>query len=277
MKILCSCIVCREVKSVKGIHTHYLIAHDEEYQKQHRKNSIIGNNSVVNNSANIVLKRQQKYLLQPKKCKYCDTVLPYEKRNLIFCNNGCAAKFQNKKRREDNWTLSDESKKSIGDSLRKNALLLGKTVKVITTNVCDNCKSEFVRNKHQRFCSVHCSMKFRNKKKREQRTDLVNYRDDCAFKFSIRDYSEEFDFVLIEQYGWYKAKNRGDNLNGISRDHMVSIRYGFDNNIPPEHLSHPANCRLIRHNDNVSKGSKNHITYEELLIRIEVWDKKYKK
>jgi len=110
---------------------------------------------------------------------------------------------------------------------------------------------------------------------REKRAALTNYRADCAFKFNLSDFKDEFDFTLIESYGWYKPKNRGNNLDGVSRDHAVSVRYGFDNNLPAAHLAHPANCVLMRHNDNVSKGKQNTMSYEDLLNRIEAWDKKY--
>lgn len=79
----------------------------------------------------------------------------------------------------------------------------------------------------------------------------------------------------MQNIGWYKAKNKGNNLNGVSRDHIISVKYGFENNIDPKIISHPANCQLLRHNDNVSKGKNNHITLQELLLKIEEWDKKY--
>jgi hypothetical protein len=110
---------------------------------------------------------------------------------------------------------------------------------------------------------------------RKNRSELVNYRANCSFKFNLKDFPNEFDFLLIEKHGWYLPKNRGNNLFGVSRDHAVSVRYGFDNNIPPEHLAHPANCVLMQHNKNVSKGIKNTISYEELLLKIETWNKKY--
>jgi len=110
---------------------------------------------------------------------------------------------------------------------------------------------------------------------RNKRSALANYRADCAFKFNLADYSAEFDFTLIESYGWYKPKNRGDNLTGISRDHSVSVRYGFDHNIPAEHLAHPANCVLMQHGKNVSKGKNISMSYDDLLNRIEAWDNKY--
>lgn len=110
---------------------------------------------------------------------------------------------------------------------------------------------------------------------RKNRSALENYRADCAFKFNLSDYPDEFDFTLIESYGWYKPKNRGDNLTGVSRDHIISVRYGFDNQLPAEHLAHPANCVLMKHGENVSKGKKIGMSYDDLLKRIEAWDKKY--
>ena len=108
-------------------------------------------------------------------------------------------------------------------------------------------------------------------------SNLKDYRHACGFKFNLADFPDEFDFSLVESYGWYKAKNRGDNLNGVSRDHMVSVSFGFSNGIDPSIISHPANCRLVRHNENVSKGAKCTFTLKELLERIEAWNLKYHK
>lgn len=100
---------------------------------------------------------------------------------------------------------------------------------------------------------------------------LNAYRQAAAFNFNLKDYPDRFNFSLIKKYGWYKAANRGNNLNGISRDHMVSVKYGFDNNIDPKTIGHPANCDLVRHSENSSKHSGCSITLEELLERIEKW------
>lgn len=139
---------------------------------------------------------------------------------------------------------------------------------------CERCDEVFSGTKKKRFCSRHCV----NSKRRElayDKNDLSSYRGLCSFKFGISSYPSEFDVSLVEKYGWYSAKNRGNNVNGVSRDHMVSVRYGFDNNIPPEHLAHPANCKLILHSDNVSKGKKCSITYDDLLVLIAEWDMRY--
>jgi hypothetical protein len=101
------------------------------------------------------------------------------------------------------------------------------------------------------------------------------YKKLCGFNFSLNSYPEEFDFSLIEKYGWYKAKNRGDNLNGISRDHIYSRDKGFENLIDPYIISHPANCQLLKHNDNASKNRECGIKIEELIEKIKMWNQKY--
>ena len=98
------------------------------------------------------------------------------------------------------------------------------------------------------------------------------YRLLCNFKFSLKLFAHEFDFSLGNKYSIYKAKNHGDNLNGIARDHMYSVKDGFLNYIDPIFISHPANCQLIRQFENASKGKKSSIIKEELQQRIIEWD-----
>ena len=38
---------------------------------------------------------KSKYLNNPKKCRYCNNILSYEKRNNTFCNSSCSASFNN--------------------------------------------------------------------------------------------------------------------------------------------------------------------------------------
>ena len=274
----CSCIYCKKEFPSKGLFTHV--------DRSHLKLNVYGsgnNGKYKEISENSKIKKQkliEQYLLNPSKCGECGSNLIFEKRYSKFCSRSCSATFGNRKREENGWKPSLEQKKKTSESLTGKIYNPPVLVKV----KCKECQNEFdyikhYTNREKSFCSKSCSTKFSNKKRsasnRNNKSALTNYRLDCAFKFSLKDYPEEFDFSLIEHHGWYKAKNKGDNLQGISRDHMVSIRYGFDNNLPSKHLSHPANCKLVRHGENVSKGTKNSITYEELLKRIEEWDKKY--
>ena len=148
--------------------------------------------------------------------------------------------------------------------------------KIYQEKKCPGCGNMFyVYHKNAKIsCSRSC---FLLPFKIERQGTLRDYRGMCTFKFALRDFPTSFDFSLVEQNGWYTAKNRGNNLNGVSRDHIVSVQYGFDNNIDPLIISHPANCPLLRHNDNVSKGKKSNMTIEELVLKIQEWDDRYRR
>lgn len=142
--------------------------------------------------------------------------------------------------------------------------------------VCPHCKNEFYTNDdHQICCSRICSKRYRDLKECVNKDKMSIYRNQCSFKFGISLYPDEFDFELIKKNGWYHAKNHGDNLNGVSRDHMYSVKEGFNNSVDPYIISHPANCQLMLHSDNESKHNKCSITLEELKKRVDFWNIKY--
>ena len=70
--------------------------------------------------------------------------------------------------------------------------------------------------------------------------------------------------------------NNGDNLGGVSRDHKISVKHGWEHGIPAEIISHPANCELMLHTENFAKKDKCSIELKELNDRIKEWNKKYK-
>lgn len=63
------------------------------------------------------------------------------------------------------------------------------------------------------------------------------------------------------------------NTKGCVRDHLLSRWFGFENNIPVWIISHPANCEIILHAENVKRSMTNDdlITLEELLVKISNW------
>jgi len=279
-KVECSCVICKKIYTVKGIHTHY----DRNHAlKEIRLKYSSGNNG----SYDIISKRiEQKkieqieeYIKSPNTCIICSNIFDFERRNNKFCSHSCSATFTNNKRKEDGWKLSDESKSKISSGVKTHNSIFGlkggRSVNPLLEQTCKQCDKVFYSKKIKLYCGVNCSKIIKKAEVESRRTPLQNYRANCAFKFSLKDYPDEFDFALIITHGWYKAKNRGNNQTGVSRDHAVSVRYGFDNNLPSEHLAHPANCILMQHNKNVSKGIKNTFSYEDLLIKIKEWDEKY--
>jgi len=127
-----------------------------------------------------------------------------------------------------------------------------------------------------RTLSDAVKLSFSNGKRCGSSEGLKRYRQLCEFKFNLSNFPDEFDFNLIKAHGWYSAPNKGNNLSGVSRDHIVSVKFGFINSVNPKIISHPANCRLITNTDNQKKHSKSLIKIEELIEKIKNWDEKYK-
>lgn len=189
-------------------------------------------------------------------CKYCNTkFIDYNKSKRTFCSSSCAAKFNNKGR-----VMSDETKKKISNKLKNKFY---PKVKNIPLKKCRFCSEFKVIKKHKIICE-DCKIKY-----------YQFYRPACEFDFNIKQFINEFNFKLLEEYGWYRPSNKGNNLNGISKDHMYSVKDGFINNVGPEIIKHPANCQLLKHGDNNKKNTNSSITLNELKNRIKKWDNKY--
>jgi hypothetical protein len=153
--------------------------------------------------------------------------------------------------------LSEETKRKIGEASKKVKRVPGEKV----LKSCKICNNQHMILKYSKICEL-C--------KGEKRV----YRENCSFKFNIYEFPNNFELSLIERYGWYSPKNsKFPNLNGISRDHILSVSDGFLNGISPTIISHPANCKLVRHSENQIKHAKSNISISELLLKIENWNK----
>lgn len=148
------------------------------------------------------------------------------------------------------------------------------------SKVCKYCQAEFQYKPgtSRVFCSDECKQKYMKvRRDTSKKRGYIAYKNACAFKFNLGDYPDEFDFELIRKYGWYQPTNRGNHPGGVTRDHIFSIFEGFKENISPDIISHPANCRLLLYAKNVSKNKKCDITIDELKERICRWELKYGK
>jgi len=212
--------------------------------------------------------KQDKYLENPKKCINCNNDIPYDQRKNTYCNRSCAASYNNSIR---DVTWGDNIKKGIHNYLIKNGIREKDKIGKYEIS-CKGCGDIFENSRNDiRYCSSDCRREF----KRKNMDEYQKYRNDCNFNFNLADYENEFDFTLVYEYGWYSPTNKNNNLGGVSRDHMFSVREGFEKDIDPKIISHPANCRLMIHSENISKNKKSIITIEELLERIKEFNKKY--
>ena len=239
---LVSCICCREVKSAKGIFSHFFANHDSEGILKMTEIRQKGTAATFNNPEFQIKYQKPKKSKSTHKCHNPDCV--EFTTNNKYCSRQCGAIVNNQHRSGESRTKF----KSI------------KAPKPTNSRTCVCCNR--VETTKGRFQSDKCS--FCN--------DSLTYRGQCEFKFNLKDYPSEFDFRLLNEHGMFSPRN---NPKGVSRDHMLSVRYGKDNKIDPKIISHPANCRLMLQGDNTRKQSESSITLNELMIRIAEWDSKY--
>lgn len=173
----------------------------------------------------------------------------HPKKDAYFCSRACA----------NTRTHSDLTKARI-----KQALSIDKQKRN-----CLFCNKEFEVLPHvaKKFCCNKCSCQ-----SRKSSTEYLDYKSKCKFKFNVYHFPNKFDLNLLKEHGWYQPVNKGNNLGGVSRDHMISIKYGWENGIDSSIISHPANCKLMVHTDNISKHKKCSLMLEELIERIKKWD-----
>lgn len=225
------------------------------------------------------IENERIYLESPKCCKQCFKVLEYEDRTKEFCNRSCASIYSNINRvfapKNDQRTKKGNCKKC-----NKEVVV---NIRASSENiVCEECKEANPYNKVKykkginkcKFCTedvvqpkmicTTCRDNFKNV-----------YSFNCRFDFPLSKFVELFDFELIKKHGWYKAKNKGNNLCGVSRDHKFSITSGFKNKIDPLLMKHPCNCQLLLHKDNQKKRHNCSISLEQLIKEVIAFEKKY--
>ena len=95
---LCSCIVCREPKSSKSIHTHFLSKHTDAETKARVTGTGNRKKPDQTKQKQQTEQRRIKYIESPLYCSYCKVQLPYETRNAKYCSHTCAATDSNSKK-----------------------------------------------------------------------------------------------------------------------------------------------------------------------------------
>jgi hypothetical protein len=199
-------------------------------------------------------KKKLEYNKNPKKCKNCSISLLFDKRMNMYCSHSCSAKSTNCIPRRRGPIAKNKPKYS--------------TIKFM---FCEFSKQWYSnRNPDGSFCRISPYIK----------TAKEQYYSAARFRFNVYNYPDEFDLKLIDTVGWYtcpgkKRKNDTKNIYGVSRDHIISVSYGFKYGIDPKIISHPANCRIMLHSDNKKKSDSSDLTVDQLLVRIKQWNEKY--
>jgi hypothetical protein len=96
-------------------------------------------------------------------------------------------------------------------------------------------------------------------------SSIAYYRYQCRFKIDIENISLIKGFEKLEKYGIY---NKDLNPNGVVKDHRVSVKFGFDNNICPSIIGNITNCEFLEYRDNCRKSDNCSVSLKELLREI---------
>jgi hypothetical protein len=191
-------------------------------------------------------------------CHQCGTSTTNPK----FCDRSCAAKFNNKAKGPR--TQATKDKISIAISKHHNVMHKIEYVGDYSPLYFNTCAKTGITFFSSSWRKYHPSII----------SDQAHYYDACRFRFAISEYPDLFDSSLINNYGWYSTDPKNQNLNGVSRDHKISISYGWKYNISPEILSHPLNCELVLHKANQKKRHNISISVEKLIQQIKSWQVK---
>ena len=205
-------------------------------------------------------------------CEHCNTEFKYNFSSQKYCSVSCG---------NYNRVHTEETKKKISESVSKLPRNKKKTPtkrlyksrakpKKIKEEVgefeklfickCKNCSFIGSYRKQTGYCNncKHCYTE--------------NGRAKFIFTFNVYHYPDLFDIEFINKHGWRKTKGSNINVNGVSRDHKVSVRDAIKFNYDPYYIKHPLNCVLMLHSDNQSKGTQSSITYNELVAMVDSYD-----
>lgn len=152
-------------------------------------------------------------------------------KNPKFCGSSCAAKYNNSGR-----VRSEESKKLTAATMRAHGIVPGPT--------CKNTGARWAKPPDKNWIAYKASAAFYTPK-------------------YIWPYLDGYE--LIELIGWHDPIT---NVDGVERDHLFSVKAGWDNGVDVSIIRHPANCRLTRARANRSKGASCLISLDELMVRI---------
>lgn len=256
------------------------MGNNKSYEKVVQHPNFIAN---IKRNANLAKEKKKRteeiYNLSPKCCKYCSNKIRYDDRFKVFCNRSCSGRYNNANRTFN--PLNDSRTKETCCKICSKKI----EVNIRATNekvICKECK-DFIRLSKVKYKVGVNKCKFCSRDVTQPKRICISCRDcfqnvysfRCRFKFSLNNFPEEFDFNLIKEYGWYKAKNKGNNLDGVSRDHKFSVISGFKNNIDPILIAHPANCELLLQRNNSKKRHNSSITLKELMEDVLNFEKKY--
>lgn len=268
----CSCLIChKEFNNVGGLGSHY--------NNKHLNTSASSRTRISYSclSCKCELKDVSSLTSHHRKCNSTPILYsnctncnkPIYNKHAKYCSRTCAVHVSNKTRSP----RTDESNKKISIGIRNYNKSIGKinhkrefeesisgNFSKVYFRKCKRCNSLFTTSKTGKLICMACTNK-----------DYSFYR----FKFNLFHYPDLFDLKLLSEVGFVSfGGKRGGKLNmqGLSRDHRVSVSEAIANNYDQYYITHPLNCELMTQSKNSSKNRKSSIMYNELVLLIDSYD-----
>lgn len=127
---------------------------------------------------------------------------------------------------------------------------------------CSVCNKSFVTipSSKQQYCSTSCRSKDIDRS--YMNTELFREKLRRLDTPEYRKYAHIVHRMTRKTYNEFKEEiNPNNYIRGVAGkkdvyhlDHIVSVRFGFDNGIPPEDISRKENLQMLPWKDNIIKG-----------------------
>jgi hypothetical protein len=201
--------------------------------KSFEKLKVVGKNKSIEKRNRLIIE----YNKNPKKCKYCELPIPYDKKNNNYCGHSCSASHTNKNRVTTGYKLTENGLTNLkvsAQNARKKLIeiyekdprkkleiiekIKEKNTKPRVVFICPVCQKELMITKNEfktkKYCSRVCRNKIINKKNNGQRS--------IAEVFLEKKLKETFPLLTIEF-------NNRTLLNGLELDvYIPSINMAIE-------------------------------------------------
>ena len=127
---------------------------------------------------------------------------------------------------------------------------------------CLVCNTKFItKPAHpKQYCSISCGVKNIDRSYMQTEEYKNSLRKDSTPAY--KRYANMVHKLSQKTYDLYKEEiNPSNYVRGLAGetgvyhlDHIVSVRSGFDNNIPPEEMSRKENLQMLPWKENITKG-----------------------
>jgi len=147
-----------------------------------------------------------KYNKNPKKCKLCDSILPFDKRENDFCNSSCSAKYNNLNRPTEVYKSLSTILKSRQSSIvrYRNGIRYSSYDEMVngyyeSPKICAVCNSVLEYDSRKRkTCSKECTVKYQSNYQKERLSKFPHKHPSvlCSKIRNKRSYPE----IMLEDY-----------------------------------------------------------------------------